>query len=92
MMDSTTKTTTAKPVSFPKSDVMQAFRATAENGSAQAKEAFENMTGATAETNPLIKYSFSRLLKVRSTTTPMSSNSLKPIPKRPSTSSKSCRA
>ena len=38
MSDSTTKTTTAKPTSYPKSDAPQAFRATAENGSAQVKE------------------------------------------------------
>ena len=63
MMDSTTKTTTAKPVSFPKSDATQAFRATAENGSAQAKEAFEKMTGATAEATDFIKNSYSTAVK-----------------------------
>ena len=63
MMDSTTKTTTAKPVSFPKSDATQAFRATAETGSAQAKEAFEKMTGATAEATALIKNSYSTAVK-----------------------------
>ena len=41
MLDSTTKTTTAKPASSPKVDTTQAFRATAENGSAQVKESFE---------------------------------------------------
>jgi hypothetical protein len=59
MMDSTTKTTTAKPVSFPKSDATQAFRATAENSSTQAKEAFEKMSAATAEATALIKNSYS---------------------------------
>ena len=49
MMDSTTKTTTAKPASSPKMDATQAFRATAETGSAQAKEAFEKMSAATGQ-------------------------------------------
>ena len=63
MMDSTSKTTTAKPVSFPKSDATQAFRATAENGSAQVKEAFEKMSAATAEATALIKHSYSTAVK-----------------------------
>lgn len=62
MMDSTTKTTTTKPASFPK-DATQAFRATAEKGSAQAKEAFEKMSGATAEATDLIKNSYSTAVK-----------------------------
>ena len=40
MSDFTTKTTTAKPTSYPKVDATQAFRATAENGSAQVKRIF----------------------------------------------------
>ena len=52
MMDSTTKTMTAKPASSPKMDATQAFRAMAEKGSAQAKEAFEKMTGATTSPRP----------------------------------------
>ena len=63
MMDSTTKTTTAKPASSPKMDATQAFRATAEKGSAQAKEAFEKMTGATAEATDFIKNSYSTAVK-----------------------------
>ncbi len=63
MMDSTSKTTTAKPVSFPKPDATQAFRATAENGSAQVKEAFEKMSAATAEATALIKHSYSTAVK-----------------------------
>ena len=63
MMDATTKTTTSKPVSFAKSDATQAFRATAENGSAQAKEAFEKMSAATAEGTALIKNSYSTAAK-----------------------------
>ena len=63
MMDSTTKTTTAKPVSFPKSDATQAFRATAENSSTQAKEAFEKMSAATPEATVPIKNSYSTAVK-----------------------------
>ena len=63
MLDSTTKTTTAKPTSSPRMDATQAFRATAENGSAQAKEAFEKMSAATAEATDLIKNSFSTAVK-----------------------------
>ena len=59
MLDSTTKTTTTKPTSSAKTDVTQAFRATAEKGSAQAKEAFEKMSGITAEATDLIKNSYS---------------------------------
>ena len=63
MLDSTTKTTTAKPASSSKIDATQAFRATAEKGTAQAKEAFEKMSGATAEATDLIKNSFSTAVK-----------------------------
>jgi phasin len=59
MLDATTKTTTTKPASSSRMDATQAFRATAENGSAQAKEAFENMRAATAEATDLIKNSYS---------------------------------
>ena len=63
MSDSTTKTTTAKPTSYPKSDAPQAFRATAENGSAQVKESFEKMSAATAEATALIKDSYSTAVR-----------------------------
>ena len=63
MMDSTTKTPTTKPASSPKMDATQAFRATAEKGSTQAKEAFEKMSGATAEATALIKDSYSTAVK-----------------------------
>ena len=63
MMDSMTKTTTTKPASSPRMDATQAVRATAENGSAQAKVAFEKMSSATAETTNLIKNSFSTAAK-----------------------------
>jgi hypothetical protein len=46
MLDSTNKTTTTKPVSSPRTDAIQAYRAMAENGSAQAREAFEKMSAA----------------------------------------------
>ena len=63
MMDSMTKTTTSKPASSPRMDATQAFRATAENGSAQATEAFEKMSAATAEATALIKNSYSTAVK-----------------------------
>ena len=63
MLDARTKTTTTKPASSPKMDATQAFHATAENGSAQAKEAFEKMSAATAEATDLIKNSFSTAVK-----------------------------
>jgi phasin len=63
MLDSTTKTTTAKPAISPKIDATQAFRATAENGSAQVKEALEKMSAATAEATALIKNSYSTAAK-----------------------------
>jgi len=63
MMDSMTKTTTSKPASSPRMDATQAFRATAENGSAQAKEAFEKMSAATTEATALIKNSYSTAVK-----------------------------
>jgi phasin len=62
-MDATTKTTTTKPASSLRADATQAFRATAEKGSAQAKEAFEKMSGATAEATDLIKNSYSTAVK-----------------------------
>ena len=63
MLDSTTKTTTTKPASSPRMDATQAFRATAGNGSAQAKEAFEKMSAATAEATASIKNSYSSAVK-----------------------------
>jgi hypothetical protein len=63
MTDSTTKTTTAKPTSYSKIDATQAFRSTAENGSAQAKEAFEKMSAATPEATLLNKNSYSTAVK-----------------------------
>ena len=63
MMDATTKTMTTKPASSPKMDATQAFRATAEKGSAQAKEAFEKMSGATVGAADLIKDSYSTAVK-----------------------------
>ncbi len=62
MTDPTTKTATTKPASSPR-DATQAFRTTAEKGSAQAKEAFEKMSAATAEAATLIKNSYSTTVK-----------------------------
>jgi phasin len=63
MMDSQTKTTTTKPSGSSRADATQAFRETAENGSAQAKAAFEKMRTATAEASTLMKDSYSMLVK-----------------------------
>ena len=63
MLESTTKTTTTKSASSPRLDPTQAFRATAENGSAQAKEAFEKMGAVMAEATGLIKNSYSTAVK-----------------------------
>jgi phasin len=63
MLDSTTKTTTAKSASSSKLDATQAFRATAEKGTVQAKEAFEKVSAATAEATDLIKNSLSTAVK-----------------------------
>jgi phasin len=48
---------------FPKTDATQAFSAMAEKGSAQAKEAFEKMSTATAGAAALIKDSYSTAVK-----------------------------
>ena len=63
MLESTTKTTTTKSTSSPRMDPTQAFRTTAENGSAQAKEAFEKMGTAMADATGLIKNSYSTAVK-----------------------------
>ena len=63
MLDSTNKTTTSKSASSPGMDATKALRATAENGSAQAKEAFEKMSAATAEATALIKNCYSTAVK-----------------------------
>ena len=63
MLDSTAKTTTTKPASSPRADAIQTYSATVENGSAQAKEAFEKISAATAEATDLIKNSFSTAVK-----------------------------
>src|SRR5664280_2844089 len=63
MSESTTKTTTTKPASSPQMDATQAFRATAESGAAQAKEAFEKMSAATADATALVQNSYSTAIK-----------------------------
>jgi phasin len=61
MMDSQTKT--IKPSGSSRTDVTQAFRETAENGSAQAKAAFANASTAAADAATLMKDSYSRTVK-----------------------------
>ena len=63
MVDTPTKTTMTKPIGSPRTDATQAFRATAENTSAQAKEALEKMSAATADATDLIKDSYSTAVK-----------------------------
>ena len=58
-MATTTHTATSKPASSPMTDAPQAFRAMAETGTAQAKEAYEKMNAATAEATDLIRKSCS---------------------------------
>jgi phasin len=58
-MAATTHTATSKPASSPMTDAPQAFRAMAETGTAQAKEAYEKMNAATAEATDLIRKSCS---------------------------------
>jgi phasin len=61
MMDSQTKTT--KPSGSSRADVTQAFRETAETGSAQAKAAFEKASTVAADATTLMKDSYSRTVK-----------------------------
>ena len=61
MMDSQTKTT--KPSGSSRTDVTQAFRETAENGSAQAKAAFEKASIVAADATTMMKDSYSRTVK-----------------------------
>jgi phasin len=63
MMDSSTKTTTTKPSGSSRADATQAFRETAENGSVQAKVAFEKASIVAADATTLMKDSYSRSLK-----------------------------
>ncbi|MDR3422100.1 MAG: phasin family protein [Xanthobacteraceae bacterium] len=58
-MATTTHSATSKPVSSPMTDAPQAFRAMTETGNAQAKEAYEKMSAATAEATDLIRKSCS---------------------------------
>ena len=63
MMDSSTKTTTAKPSGSSRADTAQALRESAENGSTQAKAAFEKASTAAADASTLMKDSYARSLK-----------------------------
>jgi phasin len=61
MMNSSTKT--AMPAGSPRTDATQAFRETAEAGSAQVKSAFANANSATADAAALMKDSYARTVK-----------------------------
>ena len=63
MMDSQTKSTTTKPSGSSRADATQAFRETAENGSAQVKAAFEKASTAAADATSLMKDSYSSTVK-----------------------------
>ena len=58
-MATTTHTAASKPTSSPMTDTPQAFRAMAETGTTQAKEAYEKMSAATSEATDLIRKSYS---------------------------------
>jgi phasin len=60
MMDSPNKTTSSKTTS---TSGAQAFRATAENGAAQAKESFEKVRAATADATTVMKNSYSTAIQ-----------------------------
>jgi phasin len=62
-MATTTNTAAQKPASSPMTAAPQAFRAATEKGTAQAKEAFEKVSAATAETADLINNSVSTVVK-----------------------------
>jgi phasin len=59
MTESPNKNTSSKPAGVPGQNAAQAFRATAENGAAQAKQGFEKMQAATTDATTLMKNSFS---------------------------------
>jgi phasin len=58
-MATTTHSANSKPTSSPMTDAPQAFRAMAETGTTQAKEAYEKMSAATTEATDLIRKSYS---------------------------------
>jgi phasin len=62
-MATTTNTAAQKPASSPMTAAPQAFREMAEKGTTQAKETYEKMNAATAETADLIKNSYSTAVK-----------------------------
>jgi phasin len=62
-MDSPNKTTSSKPTGASGQNAAQAFRATAENGAAQAKEGFEKVQAATADAANSMKSSYSTALQ-----------------------------
>jgi len=82
MMDSQTKTTTTKPSGSSRADVTQAFRETAETGSAQAKAAFEKASTVAADATTLMKDSYSRTVKGAQEYHSKAIELLRPTPKR----------
>jgi phasin len=58
-----TKTTAAKPASFPEADAPQAFREMAEKGTTQAKETYEKMSADTTEAADLMNNSYLTAVK-----------------------------
>ena len=62
-MATTTNTAAQKPANSPMTAAPQAFREMAEKGTTQAKETYEKMNAATAETTDLIKNSYSMAVK-----------------------------
>ena len=63
MMDSQTKPTATKAAGSSRTDATQAFRETAENGSAQVKAALEKTNNAVADATTMMKDSYSRSVK-----------------------------
>jgi phasin len=63
MIDSPNKTTSLKPAGAPGQNAAQQFRATAENGAAQAKQGFEKMQAVTADAAASMKDSYSTAIQ-----------------------------
>ena len=63
MIDSVDQNHNDKARQLSRTEVTQAFRAMADNGSAQAKETFEKMSAATADATTLMKDCYSTAVK-----------------------------
>ncbi len=62
-MAATTQTATLNPTNSPMTDAPQVFRAMAETGTTQIKEAYEKMSAATSEATDLIRKSYSTAIE-----------------------------